>query len=190
MYLISIYFDEATDKRIRGYMKQIARHSKNNAMLEGEVPPHITIGAFHAGSERCAKEIFEKAAAQISQGEVHWVSVGTFLPQVIFLSAVLNEYLHELSVIISNEILAAGETLVSHYQPFYWLPHATLAKTLNKEQMRIAFEVMQNQFGPFQSVITKVGLAKTNPYTDIAMITLEEVKQKGLKTENKKMKKI
>ena len=48
MYLISLYFDEKTENRISGYMKQIAKYTGNTAMLDGNVPPHITIAAFHA----------------------------------------------------------------------------------------------------------------------------------------------
>ena len=51
MYLISLYFDEKTENRISGYMKQIAKYAGNTAMLDGNVPPHITIAAFHAESE-------------------------------------------------------------------------------------------------------------------------------------------
>jgi hypothetical protein len=38
--------------------------------------------------------------------------------------------------------------------------------------MKTAFEVLQNQFGPFKGTITKIGLAKTNPYQDIAVFEL------------------
>ena len=34
MYLISIYFDEKTESKIRSYMKQIARHTENAHMLD------------------------------------------------------------------------------------------------------------------------------------------------------------
>ena len=58
MYLISIYFDEVTEKRIRSYMRQIGKATGNVLMLDGNVPPHITIAGFHAESENTAREIF------------------------------------------------------------------------------------------------------------------------------------
>ena len=59
------------------------------------------------------------------------------------------------------------------YQPFSWLPHATLAKHLNSSEMKKAFEIMQNQFAPFESIVTKIGLAKTNPYRDLKILELK-----------------
>ena len=58
MYLISIYFDEKTDARIRSFMKQIAKRTGNSVMLDGNVPPHMTISAFHSYKEETAVEIF------------------------------------------------------------------------------------------------------------------------------------
>ena len=54
MYLISIYFDENTEKKMKGYMNQIAKKSGNFAMIEGNVPPHITVSAFAAVSEKAS----------------------------------------------------------------------------------------------------------------------------------------
>lgn len=46
MYLISLYFDEGTNKKIQLYMEQIAQRAGNMAMIDGKVPPHITLSAF------------------------------------------------------------------------------------------------------------------------------------------------
>ena len=51
MYLISVYFDETTEKRIRGYMKKIEKATGNVLMTQGNIPPHITIAAFQTESE-------------------------------------------------------------------------------------------------------------------------------------------
>lgn len=175
MYLISIYFDETTDHKIRSYMKQIAKHTDNTAMLEGNVPPHITISAFRCNSEVLARACFERITRKVFAGELQWVSVGAFLPQVLYLSPVLNEYLQKISETIYKEVTQEEEIFLSgNYRPYAWMPHATLAKQLTKEQMKNAFEVMQNQFGPFRSKVIKIGLAKTNPYTDLEIFELKE----------------
>lgn len=174
MYLISIYFDKNTEYKIKSYMKQIAKNTGNQMMLEGKIPPHITVSAFHADSLECAEVIFERICKQVKAGNIQWVSVAAFLPQVIYLSPVLNEYLQRLSETIYKEVMQM-ETAEprGYYQPYRWMPHATLAKHLEKEQMKTAFEIMQNQFGPFESRVTKIGLAETNPYTDLAVFELK-----------------
>ena len=43
MYLISIYFDEKTDKKIRNLINHVAQKTGNDFMQEHHVPPHITV---------------------------------------------------------------------------------------------------------------------------------------------------
>ena len=65
------------------------------------------------------------------------------------------------------------ETFVSRfYQPMSWLPHVTLGKTLDKEQMRTAFCVLQESFSPFEGEGTELGLAKVNPHEDVVRFAL------------------
>lgn len=174
MYLISVYFDEATDCKMRGYMKQIAKHTGNAAMLEDKVPPHITIGAFRTESEETARDIFRRITEQISKGEVHWVTVGSFLPNVIYLSPILNEYLQMLSDINKKELNRSENVWIDkRYEPYSWYPHTTLGKKLTKEQLLKAFEVLQNQFAPFRGQVVKIGLAATNPYRDLEVYKLK-----------------
>jgi hypothetical protein len=173
MYLISIYFDEKTESKIRSYMKQIARHTENAHMLDGDVPPHITIGGFKTNSEEKAKELFFNITKKVSSKSIQWVSVGTFLPGVLYITPILNEYLHELSGIYNNEVKKYDNLQVDQrYLLFKWLPHTTLGKHLTGLQMKKAFEVMQSQFAPFEGRVVKIGLAKTNPYQDIVVCEL------------------
>ena len=174
MYLISIYFDEKTDSKIRNYMSQIAKATKNMAMLQGNVPPHITISAFAADSEETARTVFERVCGRMTSGNLQWAAVGAFLPQVIYLSPVLNEYLQSVSEITYKEVIGSGKTtLKGNYRPYGWMPHTTLAKHLSKDQMHQAFEILQNQFGPFEGSAARIGLARTNPYEDLAIMELK-----------------
>ena len=174
MYLISIYFDEVTEKRIRSYMRQIGKATGNVLMLDGNVPPHITIAGFHAESENTAREIFLRGKECLMEGNVHWVSVGMFLPGVIYITPILNEYLHQLSEVFDKEMNGeSGIAVDNRYKPFHWLPHSTLGKHLTAEQLTAALAVMQNNFAPFEGRVTKIGLAKTNPYTDLEIIDFD-----------------
>jgi hypothetical protein len=60
-----------------------------------------------------------------------------------------------------------GVKMSPYYQPFQWLPHTTIGKTLSKEEMQVAFQVMQDNFGVFEGEVVKIGLAKPNPHRDI-----------------------
>ncbi len=176
MYLVSIYFDEKTNKRIQRYINQVAEKTGNRFMLDGEVPPHITVSAFDCRQENDVILALEEAAKKLHGFNLTWASVGQLLPYVIYTAPVLNEYLHELSVSIYHVLSMVAEVNISpYYQPFQWLPHTTIAKTLSKEQMQVAFEVMQNSFGVFEGQVVRIGLAKPNPHRDIMTWELNSI---------------
>ena len=97
MYLISLYFDEGTNKKIQLYMEQIAQRTGNMAMIDGKVPPHITLSAFDMAEEEKAIAGFTAMEQEFEKGQIFWCSVGMFLPHTIYLSPVLNAYLQKLS---------------------------------------------------------------------------------------------
>ena len=168
MYLISIYFDEKTNRTIQNYIDQVAKETGNLFMKEGKVPPHITISAFETKQQESVVELLEKAVKKMHPGSLQWVSIGAFLPYVLYISPVLNEYLQELAEMVYESVKDVEETKISpYYRPFQWLPHTTIGKKLSKEEMKIGFEVMQNCFGVFHGTVTRIGLAKTNPYQEI-----------------------
>lgn len=173
MYLISIYFDEKTNKRIQGYINQIATKSGNLFMVDGKVPPHITISAFETRDEDNAVKALEKATKDLKKGLLQWVSVGVFLPGVIYIAPVLNEYLHSMSEKVYESLSYLEDISISkYYRPYQWMPHTTVGKQLTKEEMAKAFETLNNQFGVFEGTVTHIGMAKTNPYRDIVLYEL------------------
>lgn len=175
MYLISIYFDEKTDKQIRKLMKLVAEKTGNSFMLDNHVPPHITVAAIETRDESAAIAALDRCVEQLRQGKLRFISVGAFFPQVIYLEPVLNEYLHELACAVNGAVKGLPETIVSpYYQPFSWLPHITLAKQLSEEQMLLTFETLQKRFTSFEGTVTKMGMARTNPHRDLKVWELGE----------------
>ena len=173
MYLISIYFDEKTDKKIRYLMEQIAKNTKNNTLLEDHVPPHITLLAFETNNEEEAVLTLKKCAEKLSQIDIQWVSVSTFLPYVIYLAPLLDENLFHMSKTVFDTFSKMSNISINkYYKPFQWMPHTTVGRKLNPKEMQIAFETLQKQFGVFSGTVKKIGLAKTNPHRDIIVLDL------------------
>lgn len=168
MYLVSIYFDEKTNKTIQRYINQVAEKTGNTFMLDGNVPPHITISAFETKHPEIIIDRLEKVVQEMRQGTIQWASIGAFLPYVLYVSPVLNEYLHGLSEKIYESIKDIEETKLSpYYKPFQWLPHTTIGKKLEKEEMLAGFAALQKSFSMFQGNVVRIGLAKTNPYQEL-----------------------
>ncbi len=183
MYLISIYFDEEANQKISSYMRKIAEVTGNYAMIDGEVPPHITISSFDTDDEEAAKTVLmdllnivdEKEA--LTGGKVFFASVGSFVPRTLFLAPVLNEYLQNLQEVMYASLEEHGRNsdnwkISRQYRPYSWFPHTTLAKKLEKEEIVRAFEMIQNEFTPFYANVVRIGLAISNPYEDILNIPL------------------
>ncbi len=168
MYLISAYFDEQANKTLERYIQKIAKETGNTFMLDNHVPPHLTISQIEARNGELLIPCMEKLCETVTPGKIQIVSVGALFPYVLYGTPVLSEYLQNLSKEIYEIVKEVPETSVSkYYQPMQWLPHVTLGKTLSKEQMQMAFALIQEEFMPLEATITKIGLAKTNPHEDI-----------------------
>ena len=142
MYLISAYFDENTNKILKHLQQRIADKTGNDFMIRNNVMPHLTISAIEARNIDVLIPEFEK------------VCRGKLQP------------LEEKSV-ANNTI-----NISKFYQPYSWMPHITLGKCLDKEQMRQAFAVLQDLFMPIDGRITKIGLSTVNPYREVMSVAL------------------
>ena len=178
MYLITAYFDDTTNKKLERLIDGIADCSGNFFMKEHNVPPHLTISAFETRKPEGLIPVIEKLNERLLQGEVQFVSLGVFLPYVMYVTPVLDGYLHDMAVEVYDSIQNVKEDgdipIVNRfYHPSRWFPHVTLGKTLDEEQMRQAFSYMQTHFVPVTGRIVELGLSRTNPHEDIVRIVLK-----------------
>ena len=201
MYLISVYFDDHANKILQRYIDEVAKATGNTFMIDHKVPPHMTISSIEAKSVDVLKPAFESLAEKLAfirtrtgnssfgnnvQGnsnqsnsnlgesnKIQIVSVGQLLPYVLYATPVLNEMLQDLQEVVYDTFKDIEDTDISRfYQPYSWLPHITLGKKMDKEQMISAIKVMQEKFAPLEAIITKIGLAKVNPHEDVCVIEL------------------
>lgn len=174
MYTISVYFDEKSNKTIQQYITQIAKETGNTYMVDEQVPPHITLSAFDTKKESEIIEIVDNMSKTWNKFPLQWVSVGQFMPYVVFLAPVLNVELYSAATEVYGELMELGEVSIRNcYKPFQWLPHTTLAKMLTQEEMMNAVKLLHNQFGVVKGTATRIALSKTNPHMDIAVFDLK-----------------
>lgn len=134
---------------------------------------YLITAYFDDHTNRILNRYIERIATQTGNYFMEIVSVGALFPYVLYAVPVLNVYLQNLSSVIYEGMNGLPEVSVNrYYRPLQWLPHITLGKTLSKEQMQIAFAIMQEQFVPFTARITQIGLASTNPHEDIWIKTM------------------
>lgn len=168
MYLISLYFDEKTNKTLQNLIDKVAKETGNTFMTENKVPPHITVSALETLDEESLVKSLDKKIENIKKGSLAWVSIGTFNSRVIFISLILNQYLHEISTLIHEGASEISDVSFSKfYLPLNWFPHTTIGKKLSEDELFTAFKVLQKHFSLFEGQVTKIGLSKTKPYKEI-----------------------
>ena len=175
MYLISVYFDDKSNKIISSYINKIAKETGNVFMTENHVPPHLTLMSVEARNEKKLTEVMEQLEKCLTKGQIQIVSVGALLPYVLYVAPVLNLYLEDMIEQVHDMVKNIPEVRMSrYYQPMQWLPHITLGKKLSKEQMQEGFAVMQEEFIPMEVTVSEIGLAKTNPHRDLIRVELND----------------
>lgn len=175
MYLISVYFDDKSNKIISNYINKIAKKTGNVFMTENHVPPHLTLMSVEARNEKKLTKVMEQLKKCLTKGQIQIVSVGALLPYVLYAAPVLNLYLEDMIEQVHDMVKNIPEVRMSrYYQPMQWLPHITLGKKLSKEQMQEGFAVMQEEFVPMEVTVSEIGLAKTNPHRDLIRVELND----------------
>lgn len=174
-YLVSLYFDNNTNKQLSQYMKTVAEVTGNNYMLANHVPPHITVSSFEVfgNSENDIVRVLEgkisKALQELTEGDVQWVGSGAFMNSVLYLMPVLSAYLQDIMERTYNAVADCQNVEVSKfYRPFQWIPHTTIGKKMTAEELTKGFSTVQADFHILQGKIIRIGLAKASPYEEIA----------------------
>ena len=166
MYAVVLYFDEDASSKLNRGIKGISDVSGNRYMLDVEIPPHITIGAFLCDEPTELLEKVREFAAQVKQFPVRFEKVGAFGTKVLFASPIKDECLASINVKI-NELLLGDFAPADNenYIPEKWIPHCALAVRLDDEQFQVAKEI-QLEF-PLVAQVEKLALARCNPYKEL-----------------------
>lgn len=174
MYLVTLYFDEKTNRILEKYIRMLSEKTGNDFMIAHEVPPHLTISQIESRDENILLSNMSILQTKLRAGVIDFVSVGMFLPSVLYVAPVYNRSLDLFVKQVYDAFESTSGIRISHrYQPLSFVPHVTLGKMLSKEQMIEAVRVMQNCFVPFRGEITQVGLSKVNPFCDLVRYRLE-----------------
>ncbi len=146
-YAVSLCFDDAAAQSVKAVQARLAQICGNNFSIEHSVPPHVTLGVFHAEPGALSKlqkafDDFAKTARDVLGGrglDLEFAGADCFLNKVLFLALKkdspsfacvkrLNEILHQKFL----PLFRAGDN--KNYLPERWLPHAALAVKLRPGQ--------------------------------------------------------
>lgn len=178
MYLISIYFDEKTEQLMQSFINQVAKITGNTFMIDGNIPPHITLLGIQGEDEEEIIRLLDANIDSIESEDIYFASIGEFKRQTIYVQPVLSEYLHKLSQKVYDIYKdKEGIKYNQFYKPFSWVPHMSIGKHLDECQMIEAFKYLVMNFVPMEARVTKIGIAKTNPHRDIKIYEIKRNEQ-------------
>lgn len=179
-YAVTLYFDPESTTLIRSAISHLAEICGNDYMIQNEVPPHLTLGMFHASDadleklENLFRDFSKKAGRTFP---VDFSGADSFMDKVIFLSLKkdsptftflkdLNSSLHEMFI----PHFEAGDN--RNYLPQNWVPHIALAVKLSHSQFEKGISLFEKSILPQSAKVISLGLARCNPYKEILRISL------------------
>ena len=169
-YAVSLHFSQKVNEIITSTSKAIADKTGNRFVIENKIPPHITIGAFHAAREEKAKllQLVEDFAQGQKVGTVQFSEVGNFNGKVLFLKPEKNLFLSEINKALYSLLLPEFEKAENgYYLPDIWFPHTTLATRLNQSQFSAAKEIAKKITLPLEAAIEELAFYQCSPFLEL-----------------------
>ncbi len=174
MYLITAYFDNKTAKKLNELIKGIACKTNNKFMIENNISPHMTLTGFDSqDSIENIKNRFWDCTDHCNISKIVIPNIGFYSNKMIFAGVVSNSEILRMHNCINHEVISLmNGSIRKYYYNEAWMPHITLAKTLNASQFTKGIEYVVNDFSYFEGNITEIGLSKKNPKEEIIRIML------------------
>lgn len=164
MYLLVLYFDEASEQRIRGHWRDLAAAGLGDVGAHGYAP-HLTLAAFEAAEIDALARRLEPLAASPAL-ELSFEAVGAFCNSPtgsLHLSPVVTPALLSLHARSHDILRGVTRTANAHYLPGKWMPHCTLALELTLDQLALAFARFVPDFAPLRARTSSLALVEAGP---------------------------
>ena len=169
-YAVSLHFTQDVNDIISAATKEIAQLTGNTFMLDNKVPPHVTIGAFHADKQDESKllQLVQDFAKTQAPGTIRFTTPGDFNQKVLFLKPQKDDYLTNINKALHQIMLPhfkEGEN--GYYLPDMWFPHTTLATRLNQTQFSQAFQIANKITLPLEAKVQDIGVYLCSPFAEL-----------------------
>ncbi|RHM60884.1 MULTISPECIES: 2'-5' RNA ligase family protein [Coprobacillaceae] len=165
MYHLSLYFDEKTTKQLQTYQIHLSQSLKPTV--------HLTLIRFDSHHLDWIIQELDNLLKEYRIFELYFVSLGSLQAKHLFIQPVYHASLHDLMKKIDLIIKCDPSVhLSSYYQFLNWLPHVTIARNQNRQQITQNFSLLNQQFKPFKGKVTQIRLTHLQPYQEIKVWNL------------------
>lgn len=176
-YAVSLHFSKDSSDIISQAVSSIAQATGNDFIIGNKIPPHMTIGAFHAAKENGARilQLVEEFAEKQTAGFVKFAEIADFKNKVLFLKGEKDAFLSEMNAELHKIVLPEFEKGENgYYLPEIWFPHTTLATRLNKTQFEKAQSLAEKITLPLKAKACEIGFYQCSPFVEVARFQLAE----------------
>lgn len=188
-YAVSLHFDKAGSAALSALMAGIAQASGNRYMQENGIPPHCTLGMFHAAradEERIKAAVTAALTTALQDdcpsvgppvaaaggllapaGGLRFSRADTFRKKTLFLcpDAESSAYLAALNQALHEGLLPLFAPACNRrYKPAAFFPHCALASGLSAQEMKKALSAVQKAPFPISAGAGSIILAVRRPY--------------------------
>lgn len=175
-YAVSLHFTEDVSKTIMNTVQEIATIIGISFILDNKIPPHITIGAFHAakGKENQLLQLVDNFTKRQRAGQITFSALGDFNKKVLFLKPDKNDFLTQLNSDIHKLLLPSFEKGENgYYLPDIWFPHTTLATRLSQIQFQKALDIARKIRLPLKADINEIAVYQCSPFLELERFAME-----------------
>ncbi len=153
MQTIVLRMDYRSSAKIEELQKQANAGdlTKNTAL-----PPHLTLQSFTQSNPADLEKAIQTVASSSQQFKISFSSIGFFKQQgTFFLSPVKNERLNAIhkAILLATQEFRDSDAL---YQADYWVPHATIANSVQAQFWGPLFSRFSMEFEPFEAKVTAI----------------------------------
>ena len=165
-YAVSLHPSKEAEEIIASAVKALADASGNDFIVKSRIPPHITLGAFHATKEKEARllELVTDFSRMQRPGKIQFTGIGSFKKKVIFLKPQKDSFLTKMNAELHKILLKEFERAENgYYLPQIWVPHTALATRVNQAHFDQTVKLAEQIKLPLETEAKEIALYQCHP---------------------------
>ena len=163
-HAIELFFDDDSDRRIRGLWEQLAGLGASYMKSSG-ARPHLTLAVCESLDLPAACRLLDGFGENFASFPLQFAATGFFPGEkpVMFLAPKVTPELLKLQEQLHEELSLISPNIWPHYTPGQWMPHCTLAMDLPREQFNQIPAVIDAAALPFEVEVVSLGMVEFRP---------------------------
>jgi 2'-5' RNA ligase len=164
-FAVEANLDPGAAARVRALWDDLARRGITSEMPEMGADPHVSLAVFDEVDPKALGPVLDSFARGREPLELRLASVGSFptAEGVVYLAPVVTPALLEWHADLDRRLERLGARAWDYYRPGSWVPHCTVALSLDPDGVAEAVRVTRESgvFGP--AALDEIALVEFRP---------------------------